>query len=136
MLGLAGMSVSVKFLSQTISVWEVLVLRAAFALLVLSPALVRAGPRVFRTERPWVHVARSGFGLAGMFAMYYALKHLDLALVTTLAFARVLFMIVCAVLFLGEIIRWRRTSATVVGFIGVVVCMQPGGESFNPRTLA
>ena len=135
-LALAGMAVSVKFLSQSVSVWEVLVLRAVFALLVLSPALFKAGPIVFKTNRPWVHVARSAFGMGGMVAMYFALKHLDLALVTTLAFARVLFMIVCAVLFLGEIIRWRRSSATVFGFLGVVVCMQPGADDFNPWTLA
>lgn len=135
MLGLAGMAVSVKYLSQSMSVWQVLFLRGVFALAILSPALYRAGPRVFKTDRPWVHIIRSGFGMAGMVCFFFALKHLDLALVTTLAFARVLFMIICAVLFLGEIIRWRRASATVVGFLGVVVCLQPGGDGFNPWTL-
>ena len=136
MLGLAGMSVAVKFLSQSMSVWEVLVLRAAFALMILSPALIRAGPLVLRTTRFGLHAWRSLFGFFGMLSMFFALKHLDLALVTTLGFARILFMIVCAVLFLGETIRWRRSLATVAGFIGVVVCMRPGADDFEPWTLA
>lgn len=136
MLGLAGMSVSVKFLSQSMSVWELLVLRAAFALMILSPALLRAGPRVLRTTRLGLHALRALFGFFGILALFFALKHLDLALVTTLGFARILFMIVCAVLFLGETIRWRRTLATVTGFIGVVVCLRPGADDFDPWTLA
>ena len=134
MLGLAGMSVAVKYLSQTMSVWELLVLRAVFALTILSPALLRIGPRVLHTKRLGLHVLRSSFGLFGIVSMFFALKHLDLALVTTLGFARILFMIICAVLFLGEVIRWRRSLATVVGFVGVVVCMRPGAGDFDPWT--
>ena len=135
-LGLAGMTVSIKYLSAVMSVWEVLVLRAAFALIILSPALFRAGPRALYTNRLGLHLSRSLFGFAGMLALFLAIKHLDLALVTTLGFARILFMIVCAVLFLGEVIRWRRSLATFAGFLGVVVCMHPGAEGFEPWTLA
>jgi drug/metabolite transporter (DMT)-like permease len=56
-------------------------------------------------------------------------------LATTLGFTRTLFMIALAVLFLGEVVRWRRTLATVVGFAGVVVCIQPGALGFDPWTL-
>ncbi|MFT5450422.1 MAG: drug/metabolite transporter (DMT)-like permease [Gammaproteobacteria bacterium] len=132
---LAGMTVTVKYLSQSMSVWELLVLRAAFALVILSPALIRTGPRVLRTQRFGLHLSRSLFGFFGMVALYFALKHLDLALVTTLGFARILFMIVCAVLFLGETIRWRRSLATVAGFIGVIICVRPGAADFDPWTL-
>ncbi|MFT5176032.1 MAG: drug/metabolite transporter (DMT)-like permease [Gammaproteobacteria bacterium] len=136
MLALAGMTVMIKLLGRSMSVWEVLVLRAAFALVILSPALIRAGPRVFHTQRPWLHLSRSSFGFVGIVALFFALQHLDLALVTTLGFARILFMIVCAVLFLGETIRWRRSLATVMGFVGVVICMRPGADGFDPWTLA
>jgi drug/metabolite transporter (DMT)-like permease len=136
MLALAGMTVMIKLLGRSMSVWELLVLRAAFALIILSPALIRAGPRVLHTTRPWLHLSRSMFGFVGIVALFFALRNLDLALVTTLGFARILFMIVCAVLFLGETIRWRRSLATVMGFVGVVVCMSPGAEGFNSWTFA
>lgn len=67
---------------------------------------------MLRTKRLPLHLLRSTFGLFGIVSMFFALKHLDLALVTTLGFARILFMIVCAALFLSETVRWRRSLAT------------------------
>ena len=40
-----------------------------------------------------------------------------------------------AALVLGEVVRWRRWSATIVGFIGVVVVMRPGAGEFSPAYL-
>ena len=37
-------------------------------------------------------------------------------------------MIPLAVLFLGEVVRLRRWTATAVGFIGVIVMLRPGGD--------
>jgi drug/metabolite transporter (DMT)-like permease len=40
-----------------------------------------------------------------------------------------LFLIVIAALALGERVRWRRTTATIAGFVGVLIIVQPGGEA-------
>ena len=40
-----------------------------------------------------------------------------------------------AVMFLGESVRWRRWSATVAGFLGVVVMLRPGAAEFDPAML-
>ena len=134
-LGFSGMTVCLKLLSKTMPVWEMVVLRAMFSILIISPALIRTGPTVLRTRRLKTHLFRSLLGMGGLVGMYIALAHLDLALVTTLGFTRTLFVILLAVLFLGEVVRWRRTAATIVGFLGVIVCVQPG-DSFDPWTLA
>jgi drug/metabolite transporter (DMT)-like permease len=42
---------------------------------------------------------------------------------------------VLAVLFLGEQVRWRRWSATVVGFLGVLLMIRPGHGEFEPAAL-
>jgi drug/metabolite transporter (DMT)-like permease len=39
------------------------------------------------------------------------------------------------VIVLHEIVRWRRWSATAVGFIGVLVMVRPGAETFNVAAL-
>jgi drug/metabolite transporter (DMT)-like permease len=57
--------------------------------------------------------------------------HLPLADATALSFTRPLFMIVLAVLFLGEQVRWRRWSATGIGFLGVLVMARPGDGGFD-----
>ncbi|MGK0169367.1 MAG: drug/metabolite transporter (DMT)-like permease [Gammaproteobacteria bacterium] len=134
-VGFTGMSVCIKLAGQTLPIFEIVVLRAVFSLIVISPAIIHARPGFFRTDRTGAHILRSCFGFVGFSTMVLAITHLDLALATTLSFTRTLFMIVLAVLFLGEIVRWRRTAATAVGFIGVVICMHPSAETFNTWTL-
>jgi drug/metabolite transporter (DMT)-like permease len=50
-------------------------------------------------------------------------------------FTMPLFLIALATLFLGEKIGWRRTAATVAGFLGVVIMLRPGYAAFNPAFL-
>lgn len=134
-VGFTGMAVCIKLAGQTLPVFELVVLRALFALLVISPAIWKAPRGYFATSRPGAHLLRCIFGMCGVVTMMLALTHLDLALATTLGFTRTLFMIILAVLFLNEIVRWRRTVATLVGFLGVIVCVQPGAGGFDPWTL-
>lgn len=134
-VGFTGMSVCIKVAARTLPVFEIVVLRAVFAMLVISPAIFRAPKGFFRSNRPGAHVVRSLFGICGIATMMLSLAHLDLTLATTLGFTRTLFMIVLAVMFLDEVVRWRRTLATSIGFAGVVVCIQPGASSFDPWTL-
>lgn len=124
-VGFTGMSVCIKYAAETLPVWEIVVLRAVFALAIFAPAMVRAGNSLWRTERFGAHFFRSVLGVCGISTMMLSIAHLDLALATTLGFTRSLFMILLAVMFLGEMVRWRRSAATLVGFIGIVVCMQP-----------
>ena len=134
-VGFTGMTVSIKLAGQTMPVLELVVLRSVFAMLVISPAIWAAPRGYFASSRPGAHVLRSIFGICGVVTMMLAITHLDLALATTLGFTRTLFMIILAVLFLGEIVRWRRTAATLVGFCGVIICVQPGAGAFDPWTV-
>jgi drug/metabolite transporter (DMT)-like permease len=130
------MGALIKLAGQTLSVWEIVLLRTVFALLFVAPAVVRGGPRVLHTQRAGAHLFRALLGTGGMVCFFYAVTHLDLALATTLGFTRTLFVILLALLFLGERIRWRRTVATGVGFLGVIICVQPGAEDFDEWTLS
>lgn len=134
-VGFTGMSVCIKVAARTMPIFEIVALRAVVALLVISPAIIRASKGFFRSNRPGAHVVRSLFGVCGITTMMLSLAHLDLTLATTLSFTRTLFMIALAAMFLGEVVRWRRTLATCVGFAGVVVCVQPGAPGFDPWTL-
>ncbi|MBT6117188.1 MAG: DMT family transporter [Rhodospirillaceae bacterium] len=119
-------SAIVKELGGELHTLVIVFFRCFFALLILLPVFLRRGPAMIRTRRPWMHVARSVVGIASMSCMFFALAYLPLADVTALVFTMPLFMIVFAVLLLGETIRWRRWSATAVGFCGVLVVLQPG----------
>lgn len=64
-------------------------------------------------------------------SFYHALIHLELATATTLAFSGPLFITTLSIPLLGHRVGWWRTLAVVLGFSGVVMVMQPGGDAFT-----
>lgn len=125
------MSAMVKSVGARLDSFEIGFFRCAFGLLAMLPFLLRAGRGALRTERPFMHLFRGLLGTTAMFCGFYAVTHLPLADATAISFANSLFMIVLAVLFLGETVRWRRWSATAVGFVGVLIMLGPGGHGFD-----
>src|SRR3546814_14649426 len=60
-----------------------------------------------------------------MTAGFTALVHLPLTEATAISFARTLFTTILAIVFLHEVVGRRRWSATLVGFLGVVIVARP-----------
>lgn len=118
--------VIVKHLGQALDIFQIQFFRCAVGFVVVLSFLLRGGGRFVSTERMGMHFMRAIVGLLGMACGFYAVTHLPLAEATALTFTKPLFMIVLAVLFLGEVVRWRRWTATMVGFLGVVVILRPG----------
>ena len=56
---------------------------------------------------------------------FYGITTTPLAQLTTLGFTVPIFATILAVIFMGEKIRIRRTSALIIGFIGTVIVMRP-----------
>jgi drug/metabolite transporter (DMT)-like permease len=81
-----------------------------------------------------LQLIRAVCGACAMLCGFYAITHLPLADAVSISYARALFIIPLAVLFLGEVVRLRRWTATAVGFVGVIIMLRPGGE-IEPATL-
>ena len=122
---LTAMFAVAKHLIRDLPVMEVSLFRMAAALVFYLPWLMRHGIGIMRTERIGTHFMRGFFGATSLFCMMYAVANLILANATVLGFTIPLWTIVLAALFMGERVRLRRTVATVVGFIGMVVVVQP-----------
>ena len=69
--------------------------------------------------------------LLAQLSFYTALVHMELATATTLAFAGPLFVTTLSIPLLGHKVGWVRGFAVALGFIGVVLVMQPGGDLFS-----
>ena len=134
-VGFSVMAVLAKSLGETLHSFQIAFFRSAVGLAVLLPLVMRAGRGVLRTRVPGLHLVRAMTGAVAMMCGFYALTHLPLATATAITFTRPLFLIVVAVLFLGEPVRWRRWSATLVGFAGVMVILRPGAGDFDPAML-
>ena len=101
-------------------------LRTAIALVALLPFVWQAGPTILRSSRPSLHILRGLFGGGAVVAGFVGLTLIPLADFMALSFTTPLFIIILAVLLLGEKVRWRRWTATAVGFLGVLVMVRPG----------
>ena len=140
LLGAAGFTVMggfVKVLGQSLDSFQILFFRAAVALAIITPLVLRAGiANVVRTRVPLLHAARACAGFMAMVCGFYALTRLPLATVTAVTFTKALFVIILASLFLAEPVSWRRWAATVIGFLGVIMMLRPGEGAFDLAMLA
>ncbi|BBK33824.1 drug/metabolite transporter (DMT)-like permease [Stella humosa] len=117
--------VLIKWLGAHHSVLQIVFLRLAIGLVVLLPKIVQLGPTGLRTRRLGGHLMRNVCAIVGMYCSYLALTRLPLADATIVSFTGPMIMTILAVLLLGEKVRWRRWSAVLVGFSGVLLIAQP-----------
>ncbi len=115
-----------------VSPLQVVFLRLLFGLIALSPVLAWRGPGMLRTSNLRLYAARVVLGLIGMTTWFLALALLPVGEVTAIGFLTPLFSILGAALFLGEIVRWRRWSATLIGFAGALIILRPGLAEVGP----
>ncbi|MDB5551350.1 MAG: hypothetical protein JWL86_1334 [Rhizobium sp.] len=83
----------------------------------------------------WKLVARSALMLVAYTTYYMAFPALPLADAVALFFTVPLFAMALAAPILGEQIGWRRITAVIVGFVGVMVMLRPGAGLFEPAAL-
>ncbi|WP_449227538.1 DMT family transporter [Azospirillum argentinense] len=124
------MNVLVKLLSETYPVIEVTFFRNAMALIPVAVVISLQGGWVnnLRTERPMGHVWRSVVGLTAMSLTFWSFNLLPLGDAVALNFSAPLFLTALSVPLLGERVGIYRWSAVLVGFVGVLIMVQPSGE--------
>jgi drug/metabolite transporter (DMT)-like permease len=103
--------------------------RSAATFVVLIPVIIRDPRAAYATTRPGILFFRSAVGTASSIFAFYAYQKMPLADANALSFTRALWMVPLAVFVLGEKVGPRRIAATAVGFCGVLVMLQPGGDT-------
>jgi drug/metabolite transporter (DMT)-like permease len=132
---LTAMGALVKHLGRDIPPVQMVFFRSLVSVAVVMPIMLRGGVSAFYTKRPGWHLLRTLVGTTGMFCVFYAFSHLPLAETVAIVFSRPLFAVWLAMIFLGEAVGWRRISAAIVGFLGVLVMVRPGTAAFDPASL-
>ena len=105
--------------------------RAVISVILLLPLIAAGRVKPWHSKRLAGHFWRTVMGTASMVLGFYAVSMLPLADATAIAFSQPLFSVVVAALIAGEKVRWRRWSATIVGFVGVLVMVRPGEGSLQ-----
>lgn len=110
---------------------EILFVQGFLIALLVSLWMRLRGEPPLRIVRWRSHLYRGLLYAAGSFAFVYALRYLPLAEVVAIAFAGPLFMTLFGKMFLGEHVGIHRLGAVVVGFIGVLIVIQPGTDAMH-----
>ncbi len=118
-------AVLIKRLGAELDGFQVALFRAAAGLMFTLPFLVRAGIGSLKTRQPLLQMVRAVAAAIAIGANFYAVIHLPLANATALSFSRSLFLAPLAIIFLSERVGWRRTAATLAGFLGVLIVLRP-----------
>ena len=130
-------AVIIKTLGKNLNPFEVVMMRCAVTTIITLMINFQLGKILFSSSRPAMLSARSILTGAIVPSNFYAISNLPLVEVTSLQFSKPLFLIILAAVFLGERIRLRRTLATILGFIGIIVVLHPWDSlSSNDLSLA
>ncbi|MFV0303580.1 MAG: DMT family transporter [Paracoccus sp. (in: a-proteobacteria)] len=103
--------------------------------LILALTLPRDGLKAFRSVNPRLQFYRSLCLLGSSLFNFLALSYLPLAVAISIMFAGPIFVTLLSMQVLGEPVTRARLAAVALGFLGVLVVVQPWGAAFNPAML-
>jgi drug/metabolite transporter (DMT)-like permease len=126
-----------KYLTRDLPPIEIAWIRfVVFALIMLPAMLMRpGGVNVLRTRRPGLQILR-GLGLVCSALFFiWGLRYLPIAEASATAFVAPMFVTALSIVMLAEKVGIRRWLATIVGLIGVLIVIRPGGGAFQPAAI-
>ena len=135
-IGFAVMLNTVRHLSDSgLHVMVVTFWRNVFAVVFFAPLIVRFWPGRFGAARWGAYSLRAIIMTISTVTLFLGAILLPVAEATALSFTAPLFTVVGAILFLREKVGWRRWSALIVGFCGILIMLRPGAEAFQTGAL-
>lgn len=128
----AACDVGAKLIQQEASPEKIAWWRNLVYVVIAVPfGLWREGAAVCRPHHPWFNIARGLSAIAGTILFLTGLRYMPIPDATAIAFVSPIFVMALSIVFLGEIVGIRRWIAALVGFVGVLVIVQPGTSGFQ-----
>ena len=126
-----------KALSDEIPLFQAIFMRGlATTVLMGVLATFLGGLRFAFSGRDWRLIAlRTVAEVAAAYFFVTALFNMPIANATAILQALPLTVSLAGAVFLGEVIGWRRITAILVGFVGVLMIVKPGAAGFNTYAL-
>ena len=117
---------SSKYLALTFPIIQILWVRTVgHTLWMVAVFWPSHGVRVFRSKKPGLQFARSSLLAVCSFAWLTAIPHVPLASAGVIMFTTPMFVALLSLPMLSERVGLHRGVAIVLGFIGVVIVLQP-----------
>jgi len=125
MLVIPGLDVFAKLLAQDMSSGQITWFRFVVQTALITPIVIVL--KLYHFERGTILLqAMRGILLAGATVFFFAaLVKLSIAQAIAIFFVEPLILTIFSALFLGEVIRARRITAVIIGFIGALIIIRP-----------
>lgn len=123
----------VKLVAETVPLFQVIFLRGLGTTILLTifvQMTTGLRPSWPRRDRPLI-AGRTLAEIAAMVTFTLALTNMAIANATAILAALPLVVTLGAALVFGDKVGWRRLSAICIGFVGVLLIVQPGTDGFN-----
>jgi S-adenosylmethionine uptake transporter len=120
-----------RLLGENLHVIEIIFFRFLFGMITVVPLMLSHGTTLFKTQRPAMHIVRALIGVGAIGACCLSVNLMPLSDNTTIMFSQPLFFLPMAVFLLREHVDFPRWIATLIGFIGLMIIVQPGTEAFR-----
>jgi drug/metabolite transporter (DMT)-like permease len=121
-----------KWLLATYSVGELLLVRSMTALILLAPFVYQAGVAAFAgAPRPWLQLLRIVLSTLEVAMFFWAVSYLPLADTVTFYLAGPIYVTAFSVVLLREQVGWRRWTAVLIGFLGVLLASRPSAATLT-----
>ena len=132
-----GMASLAKYLGNDFHAFQIAFFRSSFSLIVILPFLLRAGLSQggIKTKVPLLQITRGAVSAIGIIFGFYAIVNMPLADAQAIRFSSALFVVPLAAIFLNEKVGIKRTMATLIGFLGVIIMLNPTGD-YNVASLS
>ncbi len=137
LLSFCAMALAVRALADALSIAEILSIRSASGALILT-ALTAIWPELrgaLAFRRMGLHFVRNSVHFAAQYAWALSVTLLPLATMFALEFTTPAWVALLAVPLLKERMSVARAGSVVLGFLGVLIIVRPGMESFRPAVL-
>jgi drug/metabolite transporter (DMT)-like permease len=126
----------IKLVSGAYPLTQVVTIRSVVAIpILLTLVQIEVGWRAIFSPDFWPLTARAAILFVSYTSYYMAFPALPLAQAVALYFTVPLFVTALAGPLIGERAGWKIWLAVAVGFVGVVIMLQPGSGLFEPAAL-
>ena len=129
------MGAGVKFLSDDLHPIIICFYRSLMGLILITPFVARNNFKALHTKNMRLQIFRASINIISMICWFSAIGMMHFEKATALGFTTPLFTTVLAVVVLGEVIRFHRTAALLLGFIGIIIIIRPGYVPFEFGTV-
>ena len=129
------MGACVKLLSDDLHPVIICFYRCLMGLIIITPFVAKNNFKALQTDNMRLQILRALINIISMICWFTAIGMMHLEKATALGFTTPLFTTVLAVIVLGEVIRFHRTAALLLGFIGILIIIRPGYVPFEFGTV-